>query len=108
MDLFGRISGFMDSAGPLGLVAVLALLLGLLALAVTGKRMILLGAYLFLLMFSGFAVPAIDAGSTLLRWVVMLLIALTAVRGARLPGPSSWAASLGRRWPAGWTTCTGG
>ncbi|HOD81744.1 MAG: O-Antigen ligase [Planctomycetes bacterium ADurb.Bin126] len=86
MDLFGRISGFMDSAGPLGLVAVLALLLGLLALAVTGKRMILLGAYLFLLMFSGFAVPAIDAGSTLLRWVVMLLIALTAVRGARLPG----------------------
>ena len=70
----------------MGLIGGALVVLALLIVAVLGKRTFLLGAYLLLLMFSGFTVPAIDAGSTLLRWVVMFLIALTAARGVRSPG----------------------
>jgi len=86
MDLPGRIAGFIDKAGPLGLVVGGLFILVLFLLAVLGKRTALLGIYLLLLMFSGFAVEAVDAGSTLMRWLVMFLIAMTCYAGARSPG----------------------
>lgn len=91
MDLFGRISGFLEVAGPLGLGVVLLVLLALLVLAVMNQRRVLLGTYLVLLMFSGFSVQTVDAGATLLRWVVMFLLALTCIRGGHWPG---WPALL--------------
>lgn len=76
----------MDAAGPLGLVVVGVFLLALALMTAMRLRMSLLACYLLLLMFSGFAVESIDAGSTLLRWLVMFLIAATCFAGVGSPG----------------------
>ena len=56
----------------------------------------LVQAYLFALMFSGFTVPAIDSGSTLFRWGVLVALAASALFGWRNPGlPAMMIAALG-------------
>jgi O-antigen ligase len=86
-DLIGRTWEFLTNAGVLGLFAFIILVMGLLTLTALGKTKILLYLFLILLMFSGFAVAAIDSASTLLRWTLIFLLGLTAMRGAASPGP---------------------
>ena len=86
MDLLGRIEDFIHLAGSLGLILAGVFLLALILITAMGKRKILLALYLFLLMFSGFVIESVSAGTTLLRWVVMFLIAATGLTGMRSPG----------------------
>jgi len=90
-DLVGRLQKFMASADPLVLVVLALLALGGVVLAGMRKRNLLVGFYVLAACFSGFMVPAIDAGSTLFRWMVLLLLAATALRGMASPG---WPAIL--------------
>lgn len=94
MDLFDRIASFAEAAGPIGLTLVGVAGVVLLLLTITGSRMTLLGLYALLLMFSGFTVESINLGSTLMRWVVMFLIAMTCFSGARYPGTPAVLLSL--------------
>ena len=76
----------MREAGSLGLVIAIPLLIMALFLMVTGRRTLMVTLYLICLMFSGFYVESINAGSVLLRWLLLAMIALTAWRGLRWPG----------------------
>ena len=86
MDLFGRITGFLESGGPLGLLGAILAMAVLLSLGFLGKRRVLVGLYLASLMFSGFVIGWVDTGSTLLRWAILLVLAGTVGRGWRMPG----------------------
>jgi hypothetical protein len=76
----------MREAGTFGLVVAIPLLIFALFLMVTGKRTHMVTLYLICLMFSGFYVESVNAGSVLLRWVLLGMIALTTWRGLRWPG----------------------
>ena len=86
MDLLGRIEDFIRLAGPVGLIVVGVFILALILITAMGKRTMLVATYLFLLMFSGFVIESVSAGTTLLRWLVMFLIAATGLTGMRSPG----------------------
>jgi len=86
-DLFGRLADFFGKAGVWGITAIVLILLVLAALALMKKRTVLLYVCLATLMFSG-AAPRFGTreGSVLLRWTVMILVALTGIHGMRSPG----------------------
>ena len=86
MDLFGRIEGFLEAAGPLGILAGMVVLGVLALLAFLNNRQVLVGLYLASLMFSGFVVGWVDTGSTLVRWLILVVLAVTAAQGWRMPG----------------------
>lgn len=86
-DLFGRLVDFFAKAGVWGVTAIVLTLLVLATLALMKKRTALLYVCLAALMFSG-AAPRFGTreGSVLLRWTVMVLVALTGLYGMRSPG----------------------
>lgn len=86
MDFFGRVRSFLEAAGPVGASLFFVVLLFLAVLALMGKRWWLLAVFVVALMFSGYYIPAVDSGSTLLRWLVIFLLALSCVRGVKSPG----------------------
>ncbi|MCE5278169.1 MAG: O-antigen ligase family protein [Planctomycetaceae bacterium] len=85
-DVFGRFDRFYDAAGLAGAIIVILLLLALLIMTIAGKRWWLLTIFVAALMFSGHVNDRLDSGSTLLRWAIMFLMALTALRGIGNPG----------------------
>lgn len=90
-DLFGRVAGLFEKAGVLGISIVLLAFMALCVLALLNKRTALLAVCLFGLVLSG-AAPTVGVaeGATVLRWIVMGLIALTTFWGARSPGLALW------------------
>ena len=96
LDLFTRIALFIEDAGALGVLGLLLAILALLVIAVTRRQGLLVQAYLLALMFSGFTVPAIDSGSTLFRWGVLVALGASGLFGWRNPGlPAMMVAGLG-------------
>ena len=85
VDLFTRLDEF-GASGGIGLL--LLVIIGLLALfwALNASRKKLLFLYCVCLMFSGHLVGLIDSGSTLLRWLLILCLAISVNRGYRDPG----------------------
>ena len=86
-DLFARLGDFFQKAGVVGMSAIILILLILAVLALLNKRTALLYVCLASMMFSG-AAPTVGVaeGAVLLRWIVMVLVALTAVQSATSPG----------------------
>ena len=90
-DLFGRVAGLFGKAGVLGISIVLLALIVLCVLALLNKRTALLAVCLIALVFSGAApTTGMGEGATVLRWVVMGLMALTTFWGVRSPGLALW------------------
>ena len=93
MEFFARISQLVSSldaelAWIVALVGgLLPILLGI--LAILKKRKYLLLFLVFCMPFAGFVIPAVDATATLLRWTLMISLALSCVCGFRSPGPSN-------------------
>ncbi len=86
MDFFGRARSFLEAAGPVGVILLFVVLLFLAVLAVMGKRWWLLAIFMAALMFAGHQIRFLDSGSTLLRWLVIILLGLSCIRGVKWPG----------------------
>ncbi len=97
-DLIGRLMGFLEAAGPVGATMLFVALLSLGVLAVTGKRWWLLMVFVVALMFSGHHIEFVDAGSTLLRWVVIFLLGVSCIRGVKSPGTGAVMIGLMAIW----------
>ena len=95
-DLFGRLQTLFESAGTLGIAAVITAAVGGFYFATTADRRWLILAYCVCLMFSGHLIQAIDSGATLLRWMLILCLALSVNRGFRNAGVMS--IMLGAYW----------
>ncbi|MCE5328009.1 MAG: O-antigen ligase family protein [Planctomycetaceae bacterium] len=67
-------------------MVVVLLLVALLVLGILNKRWLLLSLFVSALMFSGHVHESLDSGSTLLRWAIMFVLALTAFNGMANPG----------------------
>jgi O-antigen ligase len=85
-DLIGRLTKLLQIGGGFGIALLCLLLIPMILLAVMNKRTILIGMFLFALMFTGSIIPGLDAGSTLFRWGIMFLLAGTMAFGASSPG----------------------
>ncbi len=86
MEFISRLKDFVQSGGGLG-GAMLALgFFALVGMGLVRKRWWLISIFVGALMFAGYDVPAIDAGSVLVRWLVMFVLALTCVHGMKSPG----------------------
>lgn len=85
-DFLGRVTTFFEAAGPTGImVAVLGVLL-LMTLALFGRRRELLFLLIVTATFSGAMWTAVDSGSTMIRWVILALLALNIFRLRTYPG----------------------
>ena len=85
-DLFGRFQTLFESAGVLGFGVLITVALGGFYLAVNADRRWLILAYCVCLMFSGHLIEAIESGTTLLRWMLILCLSLSVNRGFRSAG----------------------
>lgn len=86
MDLAGRIQQLIETTAGFGVIALAVFIIAGLVMAALGQRRALLTLYIMAFPFSGFPIAAIDSASTLFRWFLMLMLALTCLRGMAFPG----------------------
>jgi len=85
-DLFGRLARIVDATGGAALPLMAVMMLVLVLLVILNKRMALVFLYWVALMFSGHANETLDSGSTLFRWLIVVLLSGTIVFGVAKPG----------------------
>ncbi len=85
-DLFGRMAELSQTGSGTAVMFGGIIVIVLLLLAALNRRIILLAIFVVALMFSGHPLEALDAGSTLLRWTVMVFLGGTLVFGISNPG----------------------
>ena len=81
-----QLERFLEVAGPLGIIICTMGLLVLFLMAALGRRDLILAVFLLALPFSGSVIPWLNSGSTLFRWSVMIILALTAIARVQWPG----------------------
>lgn len=81
-----RFYGFFEAAGPAGIAVVVLGLLLLLALGLFGRRRELMFLLIMAATFSGAMWSAVDSGSTVIRWVILVILALNVFRLRVYPG----------------------
>ncbi len=85
-DLIGRLRQLIEVGGGAALILGGLFIAILLVLTVMNRRKALLAIFVLALMFSGHPMAALNAGSTLLRWLVMFMLAMTVAFGISNPG----------------------
>ena len=85
-DLLGRLTGFLEVTDPVIVFLGLSAILVLVVLALMGRRFELYFMLFLAATFSGAIWPSVDAGSTLLRWVLIGLLAANCLRLTVYPG----------------------
>lgn len=89
LALLTRLERFYAATGIPGVVVAALVLLALVVLAVMGRRWWLLAPFLIMMVFSGHTSDTIDSGSTLVRWLIMFLLAATAAYGVSYAGAAT-------------------
>jgi O-antigen ligase len=85
-DLFARMQQLVESTNPILLLFSLIGLLALLALALFGRRLTLFAILIIAASLTGAIWQSVDVGSTILRWVVLALLAFNILRLKTNPG----------------------
>lgn len=81
-----QLARFIEMTGAFGILAFALVSVTLILLAAVGRRDLLLALFLLALPFSGSVILWLNSGSTLFRWSVMIVLALTALSRFQWPG----------------------
>jgi len=79
-DLIGRITRLAETAGPIWIMIGLLAVFALVTMALFGRRRELMFLLIVATTFSGAMWSAVDSGSTLLRWTILILLAFNCLR----------------------------
>lgn len=86
-DLLGRIGMLLQQTDPILVMVGIAFLALLAFLALFNRRLALLACLVTAASLSAPAMPAVDTGATLVRWYIIVLLALQVFRVRISPGP---------------------
>lgn len=78
--LMGRLTQIAETAGPVWIMVGLLAVFALVTLALFGRRRELMFLLIMAATFSGAMWTAVDSGSTLLRWTILILLAFNCLR----------------------------